>query len=202
MNIYLVRHAEKDSSVKNTQKDHYNRRLTDIGLKQAKRLANQLVPCSINKVFSSDMPRAFLTAEIVASKLRISKIYKSQKLSEVDPCVIPNHPDRDKIKVICWQKWDFKPEHGESYNEGKKRFNDFFWETIVESHNNKDNILVVSHGRIIRLFLSEFLKGGIEAIKERYSHVAITHLDVNKKNKKIKVLIYNDNSFLPQCLRV
>lgn len=62
MNIYLVRHAQKDTSLKNTTEDHYNRELTEIGLKQAKRLADRLAPCSINKIFSSDMPRAIQTA--------------------------------------------------------------------------------------------------------------------------------------------
>jgi len=201
MNIYLVRHAEKDTSAKNTTEEHYNRGLTGVGLSQAERLANQLVRYSINKIFSSDMPRAVQTAEIVASKTGISKIHKSKNLREADPCIIPNHPDRDKIKILCWQKWGFKPEHGESYNEGKQRFSDYFWREIVEKCNDKDNIIVISHGRVLRLFLSEFLKGGKEAIRKPYSYVAITHLVVNKRGKKLKVLNYNDNSFLPQDLR-
>lgn len=202
MNIYLTRHAQKDTSPKITTEDHYNRELIKIGLEQANKLGSHLTSYSINKIFSSDMPRAIQTAEVVASTLGISHIHKSKDLRETDPCVIPNHPDRNKIKIRCWQDWDFKPENGESYNEGKQRFTDFFWKQIVERYKDDDNILVVSHGRVIRLFLSEFLKGGKEAIKEPYSHVAITHLRVNKKDNKLKILRYNDNSFLAQDLRV
>lgn len=202
MNIYLVRHAQKDTSPKKSQEDHYSRELTDIGLKQARMLADQIVSYSINKIFSSDMPRAIQTAEVVASKLGISKIYKSKNLREADPCVIPNHPDRDKIKILCWQDWDFKPDDGESYNEGKQRFSNFFWKKIVKNHDNNDNILVVSHGRVIRLFLSTFLRGGKEAIKNSYYHVAITRVELNKTSKKLKILTYNDNSFLVKELRV
>lgn len=202
MNIYLVRHAQKDTSLKNTTESHYNRELTEMGIKQAKRLASRLAPYSINKIFSSDMPRAVQTAKVIASTLGIKHFCGSKNLREADPCVIPNHPNRDSIKILCWQKWDFKPEHGESYNEGKQRFASYLWKQIVENHDDGDNILIVSHGRVMRLFLSEFLKGGKEVIKEPYSHVAITHLKINKKSKKLEILRYNDNSFLPQNLRV
>jgi len=201
MNIYLVRHAQKDTSSKSTQEDHYNRGLTDVGLKQAEELANHLVSYSIDKIFSSDMPRAIATADTVVLKLKVSNVIKDRDLREADPCVIPNHPDRDKIKIQCWKEWDFKPEHGESYNEGKQRFSNFFWKEIVEKYGEKDNILIVSHGRVIRLFLSDYLEGGKEAIKTPYSHVAITHLKVNKKKKDISILRYNDNVFLSNDLR-
>jgi broad specificity phosphatase PhoE len=202
MNIYLVRHAQKDTSTKSTTEDHYNRGLTSIGLKQAEELAKRLQSYSITRIFSSDMPRAITTAEVVSSRLGINEIVKDKDLREADPCVIPNHPDREKIKIQCWKEWGFKPEHGESYNEGKQRFSDFFWNNIVKNHKNTENILIVSHGRVIRLFLSDFLKGGKEAIKEPYSHVAITQLKVNKARKELEILAYNDNTFLPVEIRI
>ncbi|MEK7497343.1 MAG: histidine phosphatase family protein [Patescibacteria group bacterium] len=73
------------------------------------------------------------------------------------------HPNRAEIKIKCWTDWKFKPENGESYNEGKDRFSKYFWDNIVATNKDEDNILVVSHGRIIRLFLSDFLVGGEEA---------------------------------------
>lgn len=39
MIIYLVRHAQKDTSEKTTSEDHFNRRLTDVGLRQSEYLA-------------------------------------------------------------------------------------------------------------------------------------------------------------------
>jgi len=202
MNIYLVRHAQKDTSSKSTQEDHYNRGLTDIGLEQADELANHLASFSISRIFTSDMSRAMTTAEAVASKLGASHIIKDRDLREADPCLIPDHPDRDKIKIQCWKEWDFKPEHGESYNEGKGRFSNYFWSEIVNKNDNNDNILIVSHGRVMRLFLSDYLEDGKEAIKTPYSHVAITHLAVDKKNKEIKIIKYNDNTYLPKKLRI
>jgi len=202
MNIYLTRHAQKDNSQKYNLKDHFNRTLTQVGLKQAKELANYLSQYQINKIFSSNMPRALMTAEEVGSKIGISAVVKSPSLREADPCVIPNHPDRDKIKIQCWQEWGFKPKHGESYNEGEERFSNFFWDEIVESCSDQENILIVSHGRVMRLFLFKFLVDGKKVIKEPYSHVAITHLKIDKQNKELKILRYNDNSFLPEDLRI
>ena len=54
----------------------------------------------------------------------------------------------------------------------------------------------------MRLFLSDYLEDGKEAIKTPYSHVAITHLAVDKKNKEIKIIKYNDNTYLPKKLRI
>ncbi|MEM3112306.1 MAG: histidine phosphatase family protein [Candidatus Anstonellales archaeon] len=202
MNIYLVRHAQKDTSSKSTQEDHYNRGLTEVGLEQAKELANHLSSYSITKIFTSDMPRAISTAEAIASKLGVSDVIKDRDLREADPCIIPDHPDRDKIKIQCWKEWDFKPENGESYNEGKGRFSDYFWNKIIKNNPDNDNVLIVSHGRVMRLFLSDYLEGGKEAIKTPYSHVAITHLKVNKRSKQIEIIKYNDNTYLPAELRV
>lgn len=202
MNVYLVRHAQKDISPKDTTEAHYNRELTVIGVKQAKELGKYLTSFSINYIFSSDMSRAIQTAQTVADVLKIPHIVSNKDLREADPCIIPNYPDRDMIKIQCWQDWDFKPENGESYNEGKYRFHSYFWKQIVERHDDSDNILIVSHGRVIRLFLSEYLKDGINVIKEPYNHVALTHLEIHKNDHKLEVVSYNDNSFLSQDLRI
>lgn len=202
MNIYLARHAQKDTSSKNTIEEHYDRNLTNIGLKQAEELAKYMIRFSISKIFSSDMPRAIQTVGAIALKTGATKIYKSKNLREADPCVIPNHPDRDKIKILCWRDWNFKPGLGESYNEGKQRFSNYFWKEIVGKSDDKDNILVITHGRILRLFLSEFLKEGKEAIREPYSYVAVTHLRVNKKSRKLRIIKYKNDSFLPKNLRI
>lgn len=199
MNIYLVRHAQKDTSIKHKKKDDYDRDLTEVGLKQAKELAKYLISYSITKIFSSDMLRAIRTAEIIASYLNLPNIVKNRNLREIDPCIMPNHPDKDKIKLQCLKDWNFKTKLGESYNESKKRFSDYFWSEIAKYHD-KENILVVGHAQVIKLFLSDFLKNGRNIIKEPYSYAAITHLKINKKNMKLKVLVYNDNSFLPKLI--
>src|SRR5581483_818361 len=198
MNIYLVRHAEKDTSSKNTIEEHYHRNLTGIGLQQAKLLAIELAEYSINKVYSSDMLRAVQTAKAVTDGLHIKQISKSKNLREADPCIVPNLPNRNEVKIKCWADWNFKPENGESYNEGKERFSKYFWNNIVATNEDENNILIVSHGRIIRLFLSDFLEGGEEAIKDKYNHVAITKLIIDKDKKSLKIMKYNDNPYLPK----
>lgn len=203
MKIYLVRHAQKDTSSKDTVKEHYHRGLTDIGLQQAELLAEKLSPYSINKIYSSDMLRAVQTANVVVDELHFeSLLQKERNLREADPCIDPNYPNREEVKIKCWSDWNFKPENGESYNEGKDRFSKYFWNNIVAKNDDKDNILVVSHGRVMRLFLSDFLEDGEKSIKEIYKHVAITELFVDKDKKTLKVMKYNDNSYLPDKLKI
>lgn len=202
MNIYLTRHAQKDTSQKQTKEEHIGRELTDFGRKQVGGLVEFIRGMKISKIYSSDMPRALQTAEILSKRLKIPIEDKCSELREVDPCPIPNLPDRDEIKKRCWADWDYKPEKGESYNEGKTRFNTYFWRNIVEKNKDSSNILLVSHGRVIRLFLSEYLKDGEKTIRNKYNYVAITHLKVDKATRKVTICKYNDNSFLQDNLRI
>jgi len=201
MNIYLARHAQKDISDKTSPKDHFNREITSIGKKQAEALGHYFRAKNITKIYCSDMPRDLQTAEIVSNILKVDIVDKSHELREADSCLIPNHPQRDKIKILCWHNWNYKPPHGESYKEGKDRFTRYFKKGIINKLSKDDNVLIISHGRVLRLFLSDYLENGLEAIKPPYKYVAITHLRINSNSRKIKVLSYNDDSYLPNKLR-
>lgn len=201
MKVYFTRHAQKDNSAKFSTEDHLSRHLTSVGMQQSKLLGIRLKEEEITKVITSNMPRSIETAEIIASILEVEIINRALELREADPCLIPNHPERDEIKIKCWANWDYKPDHGESYNEGRQRFKKYFWE-LTEKLEEKDKILIVTHGRVLRLFLSEYLENGTEIIKTLYSCAALTLADVDTYNKKMKILYYNDNDYLPEGLRI
>lgn len=81
MNIYVVRHAQKDTSPKKSIDEHFRREITDIGKQQAISLASHLLTYKINKMYCSDMPRAIQTAETIGKILKT----KGQILSRVKP---------------------------------------------------------------------------------------------------------------------
>jgi len=199
MKIYLTRHGQKDSGDKKTKEEHFARSLTDLGKRQARSLAEFLKDKNIKNIYTSNMPRAIETSAEISKLLKVNVSDKSAALREADPCTVPGLENRNEIKVACWNDWNLVPEHGESYNQGKQRFSDYFWQKVEDG--SLDNALVVCHGRVLRLFLSDFLEGGREAIKETYNHVALTELEVDPNSRIVEILRYNDNSFLPEELR-
>lgn len=200
MKVYFTRHAQKDNSSKFTTEDHFSRNLTMIGIRQSRLLGMQLKEEGITKIVTSNMPRAIKTAEIVAGTLNVEIMDRTSELREADPCLIPNHPDRNEIKKRCWANWDYKSDNGESYDEGRQRFKKYFW-GLIDKVEKKDTVLIVTHGRVLRLFLCEYLENGKEIIKTPYSCAALTLVDVDKYNKKMKILYYNNNDYLPKILR-
>ncbi len=73
LNIYLIRHGEKDESGKH---------LTKRGIKQAKLFAKKIKNNKITKIYSSDLERCKETALIIAKKLKLPIQYE-KSLREV-----------------------------------------------------------------------------------------------------------------------
>jgi len=67
MNVYLVRHGETSANSKDIFIDDDDP-LTEKGREQASFLADRMTRIAIDSLFSSDIPRAQETAEIIAKK--------------------------------------------------------------------------------------------------------------------------------------
>jgi len=52
MNLFFVRHGQKDTSEKADPLGHYHRILTDTGIKQAEELGKHLQKYKITKIFT------------------------------------------------------------------------------------------------------------------------------------------------------
>jgi len=81
--IYLARHGESDWNVERRWQGHADRPLTDRGRGQAQDLAARLARVHLDAVYSSDLRRAWETAEAVASAKGLDVI-RLPELREVD----------------------------------------------------------------------------------------------------------------------
>ena len=70
--VYVVRHGETEWNLMGKQQGHMDSPLTALGIKQAYALATGLMNRGIKFIFSSDLRRAKKTAEIIATKLKLS----------------------------------------------------------------------------------------------------------------------------------
>ncbi len=156
--IYLVRHGQTDWNLEKRNQGTKPIPLNKIGRKQAKELGEKLKNLKIKAIYSSPNPRAFQTAEEIAKHHKGLKIIKVKGISERCFGEIEGLTVEERLKSIPdieeqWKKegFDWKPPKGESINEFQGNVIKAF-KKIIEKHKN-ENILIVTHGGVIRTIL-------------------------------------------------
>lgn len=135
--IVLVRHAAS----KKPEKEEPilpGPNITSTGKEQAKKTAKFLEGAKFSKVYSSPMLRAKETAEIISQEEKIL----SDELSEFN-------------KIV----FEEEPEHTDKFNENIEKAiksKEYFEELLRK--NRDSQILIVSHGNIIRFLTCHALK--------------------------------------------
>jgi len=79
--LYTVRHGETEWNITGRQQGHLDSPLTATGISQAEALARGLTDKKIAYIYTSDLPRALHTAEIIASELCL-KVHQDKRLRE------------------------------------------------------------------------------------------------------------------------
>ena len=163
MKIYIVRHGESFSNVQGKIISSTDLPLTEKGVKQAMALKTYLqkiiYPDVIHKAFSSPLMRARQTAAILCGPGM--NVVESDDLLEMN---------LGRLEGLTWGDRTAKyPEiniesdlsnavlpGGEKYNDVKRRCVHFIKSSLTREHMRK-NILIVSHGITIRIFINTLL---------------------------------------------
>lgn len=158
--LYLVRHGETDWNTKGIIQGHSDIPLNKNGINQAKNLAKKLRSVNFSAVFSSDLLRAKKTAEIIAmeKKLAIKTTialreryfgkYEGKHYSLL-------HKDEIKKMLLKYKKLAEKNKLNiDTIETNEQMFNRFipFIREIAVGYSGK-NVLIVTHGGVIRWFL-------------------------------------------------
>ena len=151
--VYLARHGESDWNAANRFQGHSDRPLTDLGRRQAERLAEELAAAaSLSAIYSSPLRRALETAAIVGTRLGLEPVLV-EGLREVDVGgwaglsrteVERRYPEAFRRWLDGGEGW----EDGESYAAMATRVLEAV-HRIAEAHADEE-LLVVSHGGPIR----------------------------------------------------
>lgn len=159
--FYIVRHGETEWNVKGLVQGHTDIPLTEKGKKEARQLAKKFSQINFNAVFSSDLLRAKQTAKIITLERNIA-IKTTQALRERSFGRFEGRSlweDKEYQKLIQ----DFlrlpkeekfkKSPHPEIESDERliSRFITFIREVAVAYPGG--NILVVTHGGVMRAFL-------------------------------------------------
>jgi len=154
--IYLARHGETHWNVEKRIQGQLNSKLTALGINQAHLLAEQTSQLKITKIFSSYLGRAQQTAKVSAQKLDLS-IETVSGVEERSFGSWQNKTYQSLIHEPFYQEifhhvTEHQPPCGESAIAAVSRFNDALVTIIKE--NPTERCLVISHGDIMRCFLS------------------------------------------------
>jgi probable phosphoglycerate mutase len=211
--LYLIRHAGQESPLCNV-----NVPLADEGLLQSKLVGQRLREYNIDRVYSSNLIRARMTADIIREQLGMSSNinksnssinyeYELEDLRETDFGYMTGLSD----KVIKEQfsdyfiqrelmKEDISIPGGENGEQVFQRMNRAIENIIKRSRDNRDkNIVIVTHGGAIRCYLAGILGmpfGKRFAIAKTMENCSITQVDYNIENDNYTVERINDYSHL------
>lgn len=189
--LYFVRHGETDPNRRRImQGRRINAPLNALGQKQAAALAMRLANVPFDAIYSSTLRRAIETADAVARRHPAVPRDRLPGLDEMCWGVYEGEPWSDRLQAMldemyaCWDAgdYDYRVEEGESILDVQRRCSSAV-EHILENQAG-GTVLVVSHGRLLRVLLATILDVGLE------------HMDTfHHANTCVNVITYSDTGF-------
>jgi len=206
MKLYFVRHGE---TAFNALKIHQHNEvpLSPKGLQQARFVANRFRDIPLDLIISSDAIRAQQTAEEISQVTKKEIFYTPLLRERKNPTEIHgkkmDDPDVIRVKEIMRKNarltdWHFSDE--ENFTDLKKRATEFFG---YLSLFKEENILAVTHGRILMMIIGLIIFGNEMTSNEsdhvnetfRLSNTGIT-LCEQEKSGLWKLITWNDHAHL------
>ncbi|MGO3752245.1 MAG: histidine phosphatase family protein [Peptoniphilaceae bacterium] len=153
--IYFTRHGETNWNNTNIIQGHMDSDLTENGVEMALQLREEVKDIKFDKIYSSDLGRAYKTAELIVPG---QEIIKTKLLREIDmgdwsgmyfPDIEEKYPELHNTYFNNPDK--YYRDDGESLYDLNKRVKKFFEKNIYKTED--ETILIVSHGvTIISIF--------------------------------------------------
>lgn len=173
MNIYLLRHGETEE---NKNKFYYGKldvSLNENGKIQAKKVKEFLREINFDIVYTSERSRTKETAGLVVGG-KYDKFVVDKRINEMD---FGDFEGKGYIEIQKqypkeYETWnnnwkEFSPPGGESYMNFYKRVREFM-EQLLKQDN--ENVLIVTHGGIIRTIFCYVLGGKLDNFWKFSSH--------------------------------
>jgi broad specificity phosphatase PhoE len=214
INFYLTRHGETQWNKIGKFQGQLDSPLTEKGTLQARAIATHLMHTNITHIISSTLPRAQKTAEICQTLLNcplsldsslIERNFGSWQGKFIDDVKLDN-----KYQDIFHQVNAIAPQNGESGIDCAKRLGQYL-EKITsplqdkerhttqapplfnQKNRNITNILIVSHGDILRCFLSTMVenfsdKNAVNTQAKAFDNGCIFQIRYNKNKQRFTLI--------------
>lgn len=181
-NIYLIRHGETDWNRDKRFQGQTDVPLNTAGKAQATELAPLMAQLKIEAAFASDLSRAYETAQIALSDLRLT-IQKDHRLRETNigeaegltfDEIIAKFSEESLLRWRSYEEhnMDFKYLNGESKRQMMIRIRDAVLE--ISQNATQNNIAIFCHGMVMRAITFAF-KQGVDWDHQIFSNGSVHH---------------------------
>jgi alpha-ribazole phosphatase len=168
MNIYFLRHGQTEQNLRKTYYGKNDCRLTQDGIKQMKRARKCINNINFDKVFVSERIRAKESAKLVLDKSIYELATVDNRINEIDfgDFECKTYDEIQKLYPKEVEIWDndwkgFTPPNGENYISLYKRVKSFI-QDLKDMEEYNDNILVITHGGVIRAMYCYILNENLD----------------------------------------
>lgn len=195
--LILVRHGE---TYKNVAQVLHGRKddafLNELGKSQAGRAANALVEMGVDIIYSSTELRASQTAEIINRSCKVPLLYLDD-FRERDWGIFEGQSWGEVESVLRQmqlpERYKFKPERGESWQEVETRLIGTL--KLIISENEGKTVAIVTHGGTIRTLMPHLLNVPLEeSFKYDPKHLSFSIFDYD--GERFSKVCVDDTSHL------
>jgi probable phosphoglycerate mutase len=191
--IFLVRHGESQWNTLKKIQGQQDIPLTEGGLKQANLIGNRLMNEKIDRIYSSDLIRAFNTAEIIGGKLNINVI-PMEEFREINFGIWEGMSNEKMLlkyhdEYLMWKRVPekLKIEGAESLEELQSRAMNGI--NKIMRNGKDDNILIVSHSATLKTIILGLLDIDLTYFKNlTLDNVSLTIIEIRDYNRVLKVI--------------
>ena len=159
--LLLVRHGNTQGNSAERYWGHTDVELSAAGVQQAECLRDHLADENINAVYASDLKRAIVTSEMIASNhhldITVCPEIRETNFGEFEGLTFKEINRRYPELSKMWSNWDLKLKFpgGESVDELIARVIKF--PRRLEQHKPEETILIVAHSASLRLLICHLL---------------------------------------------
>lgn len=203
MEIYFIRHGQ---TVWNTEKRFQglsDSPLTELGIKQAKLLGEQLKNIKFDKFYSSSLKRANDTANYIKGdreqEVEIFDAFREISMGDMEGKGHYEFKDiyPQQLHDFFFDQVNYDPSafNGESFLEVRERVKKGL-EEFIELNKNYERVLVVSHGATLKVLLHYISGKDISTLSQEEIPKNTSYSIVKVENGKFEIIDFSNISHL------
>ena len=195
--LLMVRHGDTELNSAERYWGQSDVKLSAAGLRQAEKLRDHLVTEKIGAIYASNLRRASVTAETIASKHQL-KVITCAELCEVNFGELEGltfdeisqlYPEVTRLWVERSPELQFPG--GESFDEFNERVSKFLGR--LEKHADEETILIVAHSGVLRTLMCHLI--GLELHRRWQIRLDLASLSVLETHQEGAILTLVNSTF-------